>query len=49
MIILKNNYMLVGKYIFVIFLSLFAKANFRGMGIGSGAKAPRILKLNIFL
>jgi len=41
--------MLVGKYIFVIFLSLFVKASFRGMGVGSGAKAPRILKFDIFL
>ena len=49
MIILNNHYMLVGKYIFVIFLSLFVKANFRGTGAGSGAMAPRILKFDIFL
>jgi len=49
MIILNNHYMLVGKYIFVIFLNRFVKANFRGMGVGSGAKAPSILKFDIFL
>jgi len=49
MIILNNHYMLVGKYIFVIFLSLFVKVNFRAMGVGSGAMAPRILKFYIFL
>jgi len=49
MIIFKNNYMLVGKYFFIIFLSFFVKANFWGMGVGSGAKAPRILKFDIFL
>ena len=49
MIISNNHYMLVGWYIIVIFLSLFAKANCRGMGVGSGAKAPKILKFDIFL
>ena len=34
MIILKNHYMLIGEYIFVIFRSLFVKINFRGVGIG---------------
>jgi len=49
MIILNNHYMLVGKYIFVIFPSFYLKANFRGMGVGSGAMAPRILKFDILL
>ena len=49
MIILNNHYMFVGKYIFVIFLSLFVKVNFRAMGVGSGAMAPSILKFYIFL
>jgi len=35
MIIFKNHYMLVGKYIFIIFLSFFVKASFRGMGVRS--------------
>jgi len=29
-ITLKNHYVLIGKYIFVIFLNLFAIRNFRG-------------------
>ena len=29
-IIFKNNYMLFGKYVFVIFLSLFVKINLQG-------------------
>jgi len=40
MIIFKNQHILIGKYIFVIFLSLFVKARFRGMGVGNGAKRP---------
>jgi len=40
MVIFKNHYMLIVKYIFVIFLSLFVKRNFRGMGIGRGVKGP---------
>jgi len=37
--------MLIGKYIFVIFLSLFII--FRGMGFGSGGRT-KILKFDIF-
>jgi len=32
--------MLIGKYIFVIFLSLFDKISFRGMDVGRVAKDP---------
>jgi len=32
--------MLAGKYIFVIFLSLFDKISFRGMGVGRVARDP---------
>jgi len=38
--------MLIDKYIFVIFLSLFVIIGFRGKGVGS--KVPRILKSDIF-
>ena len=33
--------MLIGKYIFVIFLSLFDKSSFRGMGVGRVARYPQ--------
>jgi len=36
----------IGKYIFVIFLSLFVKKIFRGMDIGRGPRASRILKFS---
>jgi len=48
-IIFKNHCMLVGKYIFVIFLSLFIIRSFRGMGFGSGRQGhTKILKFDIF-
>jgi len=41
--------MLIGKHIFVIFLSLFIIKSFRGMGFGSGGQGrTRILKFDIF-
>jgi len=41
--------MLTGKYIFVIFLSLFIMRRFRGMGFGSGGQdRTKILKFDIF-
>jgi len=41
--------MLIGKHIFVIFLSLFIIRSFRSMGFGSGGKGlTRILKFDIF-
>jgi len=41
--------MLIGKYIFVIFLSLFIIKSFRGMGFGSGGQGrTRILTFDIF-
>jgi len=38
-IILKNHYTIIGKYIYVIFLSLFVIRRFRGMGVGRRDKA----------
>jgi len=41
--------MLIGKYIFVIFLSLFIIRSFRGMGFASGGQGrTKILKFDIF-
>jgi len=41
--------MLVGKYIFVIFLSLFIIRSFRSIGFGSGRQGrTKILKFEIF-
>jgi len=41
--------MLIGKYIFVIFLSLFVMRGFRGMGVKRGGQGrPSILKFDIF-
>jgi len=41
--------MLIGKYIFVIFLSFFIIRRFRRMGFGSGGQGrTRILKFDIF-
>jgi len=41
--------MLIGKYVFVIFLTLFIIRSFRGMGFGSGGQGrTKILKLDIF-
>ena len=41
--------MLIGKYIFVIFLCLFIIRSFRGMGFGSGGQGrTKILKFDIF-
>jgi len=41
--------MLIGKYIFVNFLSLFIIRSFRGMGFGSGGQGrTKILKFDIF-
>jgi len=41
--------MLIGKYIFVIFLSLFIIRSFRGMGFGSGRQGrTKTLKFDIF-
>ena len=41
--------MLIGKYIFVIFLSLFIIKSFRGMGFGSGGQGrTRIFTFDIF-
>jgi len=41
--------MLIGKYPFVIFLSLYIIKSFRGMGFGSGGQGrTKILKFDIF-
>jgi len=40
--------MLISKYIFVSFLSLFVIKSFRGMGVWDEGKAPRVLKFDIF-
>ena len=41
--------MLIGKYIFVMFLSLYIIRSFRGMGFGSGGQGrTKILKFDIF-
>jgi len=41
--------MLIGEYIFDIFLSLFIIRRFRGMGFGSGGQGhTKILKFDIF-
>ena len=42
--------MLISKYIFGIFLSLYIIRSFKGMGFGSGGQGrTKILKFNIFL
>jgi len=40
--------MLISKYIFVIFVSLFFIKLVRGIGVVEEGKAPRILKIDIF-
>jgi len=41
--------MLIGKYIFVIFLGLYIIRSFRSMGFGSGGQGrTKILKFDIF-
>jgi len=41
--------MLIGTYIFVIFLSLYIIRSFRGIGVGSGGQGrTMILKFDIF-
>jgi len=40
MTIFKNHCMLVGKYIFIIFLSLFVKASFLGHGRRKWGQGP---------
>ena len=41
--------MLIGKHIFVIFLSLYIIRSFRGTGFGSGGQGrTKILKFDIF-
>ena len=40
-IIFKINYMLISKYIVVIFLSLFSTKSFRWMGVGGEGKATQ--------
>jgi len=40
-IFFKYHYILIGKYIFVIFLSLFAIRSFRGMGSEGGPRPPQ--------
>ena len=37
--IFKNHHTLIGKYIFVIFLSLFVIRSFVGMGVGKGGQS----------
>ena len=49
MIVFKNHCMLIGKYVFVIFLSPLIIRSFRGMGFGSGGQGrTKILKFDIF-
>ena len=47
-IICKNHYMLISKYIFVIFLSLLIINSFRGMAPEGKTRPPRILKFDVF-
>ena len=40
----------IGKYIFIIFLSLYIMRSFRGVGFGNGGQGrTKILKFDIFL